>query len=600
MMGSFFLCFETMGLILAFIPLLFCPGLLASENSSQQTAYFDSRNFRNILRWERFGGPDEIVFYSVQYNIYGTPWRDKIECQNITVLFCDLTYETNIYDEYYHARVNVGGKEISKTLRFHPKGDTLLGPPEVHVSSTSSSIILKVIPPSIPVNNTLNEKHDSFTYLVNITHPPSAKRVLEQSSEQFKIEFLKNDTEYCGSVTYSRFNKMHSESSPFCTKTLRESTSTWSPIFLLPIVLSMGVIIAIVAVLSWQYVRRKGSLPNSLKLPGKLPTPALWLSESHGFVQEFEINPCQLFMVKQADTKPPNSWASLPVAQGNPNPYPPQESWETKPPGCSPLYMSQNREPPRNLDSTRSSTTSYGLVVDLKPDLATKENMSIRDLRICANPAEESELNHCAVPDGNQGEEKRPVYFKNNERECLPAHRTQASEPSISYQAGPLILPAMRVGGILTLPSLFLSLTQDDQEVDTSFGGQSCREDRPLLLDLRIDSEDSWIEPVASEEEGEKKYLPVQFPAPCTQEQTLCCYLPPIHSQTAGQTPAVSDCSSGYKQNWTPQQTQSLPSSQLERPEKDDFTIPSFIKTETREGGDFLKNWCIQIHEGKD
>lgn len=49
----------------------------------------------------------------------------KEDCQNITVLFCDLTTETpSVPDVHYQAQVYVNGNIHGSTIRFKPIADS--------------------------------------------------------------------------------------------------------------------------------------------------------------------------------------------------------------------------------------------------------------------------------------------------------------------------------------------------------------------------------------------------------------------------------------------------------------------------------------------
>ncbi|CAI9607590.1 unnamed protein product, partial [Staurois parvus] len=101
----------------------------------------DSVNFKNILRWNPPPGftENEDVVYTVQYKI---DYSKQINYSDVCVtpyLVCDLTYIT--YTCYARVSAAVGGSQSDwTTIRFDPYNETVIGPPEVLVSSRSGHL----------------------------------------------------------------------------------------------------------------------------------------------------------------------------------------------------------------------------------------------------------------------------------------------------------------------------------------------------------------------------------------------------------------------------------------------------------------------------
>ncbi|XP_031676784.1 interleukin-22 receptor subunit alpha-2-like, partial [Oncorhynchus kisutch] len=193
--------------------------------------YFISRNFNTVLHWNKFDSPDERVLYSVHYKRYGDPYKLNMACQNITTLSCDLTAETPyIYQNSYCAQVFANSHSLGHTALFKPLRDTVLGPPNVSVKATTSSLKVTVTLPLGPDNKTSIEEifnSTSFSYhnpptvyTLNITRPSWAAQVHENTTGEFVLNNLKNiSVEYCGYVVYVPTVERHrnpSESHTFC------------------------------------------------------------------------------------------------------------------------------------------------------------------------------------------------------------------------------------------------------------------------------------------------------------------------------------------------------------------------------------------------
>ncbi|XP_036395162.1 interleukin-20 receptor subunit alpha-like [Megalops cyprinoides] len=201
----------------------------ASENHPQ--VYFVSRNFQHILHWEKQNSSTgKPVLYSVQYIIYGHQWQEKAECQNITVLSCDLSAEMKNTHEYYYSRVTADGAELGVTPRFRPMDDTVLGPPIVSVLAGAESLDLTVRLPTGPDNRTSLEdlikaglQGRVIQYTARINSSDGAVQENRTSSAIITFNHLKNNRRHCGTVSYTYAVRSQSEAFEFCVRTLQVS-----------------------------------------------------------------------------------------------------------------------------------------------------------------------------------------------------------------------------------------------------------------------------------------------------------------------------------------------------------------------------------------
>ncbi|MBN3276675.1 I20RA protein, partial [Polyodon spathula] len=73
-------------------------------------------------------------------------WHDQKQCTNITGTCCDLSRDTSDLAEGYFARVKAVSNGISsdwtESKRFHPKLDTIIGPPSLEVRAGERSIFI--------------------------------------------------------------------------------------------------------------------------------------------------------------------------------------------------------------------------------------------------------------------------------------------------------------------------------------------------------------------------------------------------------------------------------------------------------------------------
>ncbi|KTF87087.1 hypothetical protein cypCar_00024519 [Cyprinus carpio] len=80
-----------------------------AHSCNRTKAYFESRNFFSVLRWDPPDVPGQTLLYSVQFNLYGTPYEPVTWCQNISTPVCDMTeVMTHVMSDVtskYHVKV---------------------------------------------------------------------------------------------------------------------------------------------------------------------------------------------------------------------------------------------------------------------------------------------------------------------------------------------------------------------------------------------------------------------------------------------------------------------------------------------------------------
>uniref|UniRef100_A0A8C0FGL2 Interleukin 22 receptor subunit alpha 1 n=1 Tax=Bubo bubo TaxID=30461 RepID=A0A8C0FGL2_BUBBB len=133
-------------------------GIVTTQKSScLKRATFSSTNFENILTWETEADIPPGTVFDVQYKQYGEKsWLNKLECQSITQLFCNLTRETENFMEHYYARVRATGQDYCssnwvRSERFEPRKETIIGAPEVEYIPYVRSIKFLIRPPYTPL-----------------------------------------------------------------------------------------------------------------------------------------------------------------------------------------------------------------------------------------------------------------------------------------------------------------------------------------------------------------------------------------------------------------------------------------------------------------
>ncbi|XP_067841397.1 interleukin-20 receptor subunit alpha-like [Heptranchias perlo] len=200
--------------------------------------HFLSNNLQNVLHWELPGEKGSTILSSVQYKVYGEKdWKNKKECQNIIKTYCDLSNETDDYEEHYYARVRaVSGAVFSDwniSGRFNPKVETIISSPKVKVEAGDCSISITLTAPKKWKNNnearaiSLSKVFHDLKYNVSIINRKSNKSKSSIEDGKFKkIDNLEHDTTYCVTAqsVENNFFRISEPSEIVCVTTPKDST----------------------------------------------------------------------------------------------------------------------------------------------------------------------------------------------------------------------------------------------------------------------------------------------------------------------------------------------------------------------------------------
>ncbi|KAM5167328.1 interleukin-22 receptor subunit alpha-2 [Callospermophilus lateralis] len=186
-------------------------GILPARDSLKpQKVQFQSRNFQNILQWQRgkaLTGNNSTYF--VQYKMYGQrQWQNKEDCWGTPELFCDLTNETSNLQEPYYARVRMASagrySDWSLSPRFFPWWEMKIDPPVVNITQINGSSWVVLHAPHLPYKeqkgkNISMENYYNLLYRVFIIKTSLGKeqQVYEGANGVSKIEGLTPHSGYC-------------------------------------------------------------------------------------------------------------------------------------------------------------------------------------------------------------------------------------------------------------------------------------------------------------------------------------------------------------------------------------------------------------------
>ncbi|XP_060061527.1 interleukin-22 receptor subunit alpha-1 [Erinaceus europaeus] len=266
-----------------------------------QHVNFQSSNFETNLTWD--SGTENAVdtVYSVEYKEYGEKdWLIKKGCQQITRKFCNLTKETSEFRKPYYAKVtaiSTGGRSVSKmTPRFISLAQTNINPPDVTCIPKVRSIQMVVHPSFTPVHSgvkqlTLEDIYDDLCYHLelSVNHTYKMTQSLEGKQREYEFTELTPDTEFSGTVTIM-VPSLSKKSSPYVCRVKTLPDPAWTYSFSGAFLFFMGFLVAVLCYLSYRYVTKPPSPPNSLNIQPVLTFQPLRFIQEHVLIPVFELS----------------------------------------------------------------------------------------------------------------------------------------------------------------------------------------------------------------------------------------------------------------------------------------------------------------------
>ncbi|XP_038655374.1 interleukin-20 receptor subunit alpha-like [Scyliorhinus canicula] len=311
--------------------------------STPSNVHFWSIDLQNIVHWELAREDECRILSAVQYKVYGEKdWRNKEECQNITITQCDLSNETADYEEHYYARVRAvsgtGFSDWNKSGRFNPKMETIISSPKVTVQTGVGSISITLTPPNKWKNNkaiSLAEVIQELKYNLSVINRKTKTTLIFLEGSRFKkVDALEHDTTYCVTAQYSLY-RISQPSEIVCVTTPKDPTKQMLKIILLGCVLPVFVFIflfILVGCCTYKYVcisDQKQPLNLLLQYrPSKktfifIPPEPLKINimvfenggnkaSSHGYA---DPDDCETPFTSQLSSKPANKWLVTPLTK---------------------------------------------------------------------------------------------------------------------------------------------------------------------------------------------------------------------------------------------------------------------------------------------
>ncbi|XP_053827540.1 interferon alpha/beta receptor 2 isoform X1 [Vidua macroura] len=254
----------------------------------------DSHNFQHILTWQAEHDPAVPASYNVLYRHRRSQgWMSARQCSGIAQLSCELTEEFKDTSTEYSALVqSTGGAQVlnSSVLRFVPLTETILGPPEVNITSCPNCINVTI---KLPASHfrakgkllSLIDIYKELDYDITLkSQDGEHKRPRQRTTEEVfstVIEELYPSRNYCVSVGVSASLNKNSVPSPWkCVTTDSEARQGYHEAAVAG-ALCVSLIIAAVlkCVHTAGFIFPKFSLPQTLACIRKLAYSP-WVSES--------------------------------------------------------------------------------------------------------------------------------------------------------------------------------------------------------------------------------------------------------------------------------------------------------------------------------
>ncbi|XP_053931640.1 interferon alpha/beta receptor 2 isoform X2 [Cuculus canorus] len=251
-----------------------------------------SYNFQHVLSWQAKRDPAVPTYYRVLYTDRRN-WKTAEQCSNITQLSCNLTDDfKDVQTQYFSLVQSMIGTEVfnSSVLEFEPITETILGPPEVNISSCRNCINVTIKLPAshLRIHKTLRSLIDIYgelEYDITLkTFDGEHKRPLEKTTEETfstVIEGLYPNRNYCVSVMVTASMNKQSIPSPWkCVTVNSVARQDYNMVTVAGAVcFSLVLAGALKCLHAGGYILQNKSLPGSLIFLGSLSFPH-WTLES--------------------------------------------------------------------------------------------------------------------------------------------------------------------------------------------------------------------------------------------------------------------------------------------------------------------------------
>ncbi|XP_038005249.1 interferon alpha/beta receptor 2 isoform X2 [Motacilla alba alba] len=264
----------------------------------------DSHNFQHILSWQAEHDPAVPASYNVLYRGHRSQnWMSAQQCSGIAQLSCELTEELRDKSSEYSVLVqSTGGAQVlsSSVLRFVPFTETILGPPEVNVTSCPNCLNVTIKLPASHFRDkgkllSLIDIYEELDYEITLkSQDGEHKRPRQSTTEEVfsvVIEELYPSRNYCLSVGVTASLNKNSVPSPWkCVTTHSEAQQGHHEAAVAGAVCVALIIFAVLkCVHAAGFIFPKFSLPQTLAFIRKLAYSP-WVSESET-VASVEIIP---------------------------------------------------------------------------------------------------------------------------------------------------------------------------------------------------------------------------------------------------------------------------------------------------------------------
>ncbi|XP_066514953.1 interferon lambda receptor 1 [Hoplias malabaricus] len=504
----------------ALLLLLCCSGFWC-QDCNQTRLHIVSRNFYSVLHWDKVDVPGQDVLYSVQYTEYGNPWKPMMQCQNMSETHCDLSSViTDVYQRHF-ARVMVRDKCAGMFLSFVLSEQTVLDAPKVSVSVESeSSFSVHITPPTGPQNLTIRElsrdrQGDAhLNYGLQLLLPASRTGQEHQNiSGVITVRNLEENMEYCGTAFYlltHPSSMRRSENTSFCVTLPGRS---WAHVLVAPGLIALFLLLLLVLVPCQLYITRKTHLPPALMIP-KSRVPPFHPSP------KLEIDKVRIYSEFPWKMEKPDPDLKLNVGSIRDV----DQDGSGLPWRCN-SYATQQVVSVENYDPNSESITSYSMVVS---SLVPEDLESLEDAVSFEIPAPTSSF---STGDG------------------ADAFQSLIPELEAPEQDGNDVDPSL-VLSVIRDPGGKLELSFPPEPLSPSKSLSTCREIQPpgeqtaLLNDLSMADETERQDSGISSDYGRAYFQQSFSESPSSEALPL---LP------------LSNCTSGYRENWVPGMPQETP-----------------------------------------
>ncbi|XP_073330486.1 interleukin-10 receptor subunit beta-like [Pagrus major] len=283
------------------------PAAVSGALSGPTNVRWTSYNMNLVLRWDPPAGAASGLVYTPQYKSR-FPSDFRAGCTNTSQLQCDFSSQPNLSMSVYgkfrgrvRALLGAESSDWVQSEEIFLERDTIIGPPNVSLTSTEDSIDVIITDPKFALS-TLKDVYGSATVNYNLSywkegHEKEARSLSDIQQSRYVLDKLELWTSYCVQVQINaKMNPNPSEPSrPVCERTTSTKQVPWVAAVVTFLAIAVVTAAVVVAVVYRQRISNllcpKDTLPQRFK---EAPKSSMYMAMQDSHPPEEHYDPVSI------------------------------------------------------------------------------------------------------------------------------------------------------------------------------------------------------------------------------------------------------------------------------------------------------------------